>query len=230
MEVHRPKAIHSWRELVVEIGVIVVGVVIALAAEQVVEALRWAEQVRVGETALKNNFRRVVDNAAELEAQQDCIERRLAALSTLVEHASETGRLPPVASLSQPPFSPWRNAVWGSLVAGGVVLHLPSSRALNYSGLAVRSDYLADLSDREQDQWNILETIVGPGRRLSDVEAETLRTTLVGARYTAAKMYTVSRGAVARIRQTGLLREADFVEARRRGEQLRSKAAICTAT
>ena len=39
MEVHTPKVAHSWRAFAVEIGTIVIGVLIVLAAEQAVEAI-----------------------------------------------------------------------------------------------------------------------------------------------------------------------------------------------
>ena len=45
MEIHKPKPVHNWRELLTEIGVVVIGVCIALAAEQTVEWLRWRSHV-----------------------------------------------------------------------------------------------------------------------------------------------------------------------------------------
>ena len=33
MDIHKPKPVHNWRELLTEIGTIVIGVLIALAAE-----------------------------------------------------------------------------------------------------------------------------------------------------------------------------------------------------
>jgi hypothetical protein len=47
MHFHLPKPMHGWRELAGEVGIIVVGVLIALGAEQVVEALQWHEKVGV---------------------------------------------------------------------------------------------------------------------------------------------------------------------------------------
>ncbi|MBV9549476.1 MAG: hypothetical protein JO256_07365, partial [Alphaproteobacteria bacterium] len=47
MEIHKPKPIHNWRELLTEIGVVVIGVCIALAAEQTVEALHAHERAAV---------------------------------------------------------------------------------------------------------------------------------------------------------------------------------------
>lgn len=37
MDIHKPKPIHNWREFLSEIGVIVLGVLIALGAEQSIE-------------------------------------------------------------------------------------------------------------------------------------------------------------------------------------------------
>src|SRR5580704_11219366 len=45
MEIHKPKPIHNWREFLTEIGVVVLGVCIALAAEQAVEAIHWHNKV-----------------------------------------------------------------------------------------------------------------------------------------------------------------------------------------
>ena len=39
MDIHKPKAAHSLREFLIEIGTIVVGVLIALAAEQTVQTM-----------------------------------------------------------------------------------------------------------------------------------------------------------------------------------------------
>lgn len=68
MHIHLPKPLHGWRALVGEIGIIVVGVSIALSAEQFAEFLHNRAQVRHGEEALTDNFRRFVTYTAELDA------------------------------------------------------------------------------------------------------------------------------------------------------------------
>ncbi len=52
MHIHLPKPLHGWREFVGEVGVIVIGVLIALGAEQVVERARWAREVRDARAAI----------------------------------------------------------------------------------------------------------------------------------------------------------------------------------
>ena len=39
MDIHKPKAAHSWREFLIEIGTIICGILIALALEQAVESV-----------------------------------------------------------------------------------------------------------------------------------------------------------------------------------------------
>jgi hypothetical protein len=41
MHFHMPKPIHGWRQFFGEVGIIVVGVLIALSAEQIVEERTW---------------------------------------------------------------------------------------------------------------------------------------------------------------------------------------------
>jgi hypothetical protein len=227
MDIHRPKVVRTLRELGVEIGVIVLGVLIALAAEQAVDAWRWHEQATDGEAALKENFGRVVQNAYEFEAQESCVAARLTRLEAIIETSARSGRLPPVTEFGRPPFSPWRNNVWPALAAAQLPTHLPREKAIAYANIATQSDYLADLSDQELDQWQTLSTMVGPGRRLSDVEAETLRLTAARARFSADKMLSTSRLVLARIRATGLLPDARYSAAAARAQALRAKAAIC---
>src|ERR1043165_2541644 len=107
MDIHKPKAVHGWRDLLKEVGDIVIGVVIALSGEQAVEALHWRHQAHAGEAALKDAYAREVRNAAMRVAQNGCITQRLATLSTVVQQASESGRLPPVGPIGHPPYIPW---------------------------------------------------------------------------------------------------------------------------
>lgn len=56
MDIHKPKAAHSWRDFAIEIGTIVCGIVIALALEQAVESARMASEVREARQALQREI------------------------------------------------------------------------------------------------------------------------------------------------------------------------------
>jgi hypothetical protein len=53
MHLHLPKPMHGWRAFVGEVGIIVVGVLIAFGAEQVVEGWHWRVQAADARTALR---------------------------------------------------------------------------------------------------------------------------------------------------------------------------------
>jgi hypothetical protein len=87
MHFRLPKPLHGWREFAGEVGIIVVGVLIALAAEQVVETLHWRTEAR--------EFRHAVDHELALDLgtfrfnqlQHDCIGRRLDELQILLDRS-----------------------------------------------------------------------------------------------------------------------------------------------
>src|SRR5512142_2184012 len=53
MHIHLPKPLHGWREFAGEVGIIVIGVLIALGAEQMVESWQWREKVGRAEAAMR---------------------------------------------------------------------------------------------------------------------------------------------------------------------------------
>lgn len=227
MDIHKAKPWRGWRELLKEIGTIVIGVLIALAGEQAVEALHWRHQANAAEAVLKEAFAREVNNAALREAQEACVTERLASLSSILRRAAESGRLPSMAVIGHPSFTPWTVGAWGALVADQTVSHLPRGRAIAYTAIVQQTAYLSGLSDREEDQWALLDTMVGPGRRLSDVEAEQLRITLAAAADSDALMRHTSGMLSEAIKATRLIDPADFAAAARRARDASPNAAIC---
>jgi hypothetical protein len=88
MHFHLPKPLHGWREFVGEVGIIVLGVLIALAAEQVVQNFR---DHRVA-TQTRDSVTDEIDNdltALQLrKSAEPCIGRGPGELHALVEEWS----------------------------------------------------------------------------------------------------------------------------------------------
>ena len=227
MHVHRPKPLHGWRDILTEIGVIVVGIAIALGGEQVLEALHWSHMVHVGETALKPAYAREVDNVAVREAQSACISGRLAFLSKTLQAASDSGRLPPIGEIGHPPYTPWTLADWDALVASQTVSHLPRGKMATYTVIAQQTAFLSGLSDQEEDLWASLDSMAGPGRRLSDAEAAQLRVTLSRAVNADRRMQHTSELMRNFVKTSGLVEASAFADAERRAQAGKASAAIC---
>jgi hypothetical protein len=134
MEIHKPKPIHNWREFLTEIGVVVLGVCIALAAEQAVEAIHWHNKVVEARDVIATELSYSVANAIERMAMERCGERRLDALGQILDTASRTGRLPPVGDIGMMPLRQWTSGGWDGVMASQTVTHFPRQQL---AGLAI---------------------------------------------------------------------------------------------
>ena len=223
VEVHKPKAVHGWRELFNEIGVIVIGVLIALGAEQVVEALHWRHQIEAGEETMRDDARFALEYGAWREAQSPCIGRRLGDLATVLDQASTSGRLPAVGQLGGPGSGTVSFPSWDSLVAAQVAPRLPRERFAQYANIAGVLGSIAVASREEQDNWAVLYTLVGPGRRISDAEQAQARAALSRAVLAAKRQRTLAEGMKGAIAASGLLPRGEI-------DAIRTKAGRAFAT
>src|SRR5206468_2691927 len=86
MHFHLPKPLHGWRALVGEVGIIVIGVLIALGAEQAVEAWHWHNQAKDARNALHSEVGD--DNLPQAYARlalAPCIDRKLTDLQSALD-------------------------------------------------------------------------------------------------------------------------------------------------
>jgi hypothetical protein len=84
MEIHKPKPWHGGRELLKEVGTIVLGVLIALAAEQAVETLHWRHKVAILEGSIRGELSNDLGLASEQKALHPCLVRYLDTLQGAV--------------------------------------------------------------------------------------------------------------------------------------------------
>lgn len=141
MHLHLPKAIHGWREFAKEVGIIVLGVLIALGFEQVVQMWRWHEQVRTTRAALTNEVILSALWAEERLAVQPCLHQRVRELVTKLNSGAMnwTGDPLMVGRARHPigrefetaipvvyrtPHRPWLTDEWETAKATGVVDHM----------------------------------------------------------------------------------------------------------
>jgi hypothetical protein len=86
MHVHKPKAPEGWRDFLKEIGVIVIGILIALAGEQLVESAHRGHLAREArgqiQSELRQNLQRIKSNRARLVAQERQLEDNLTHLQS----------------------------------------------------------------------------------------------------------------------------------------------------
>lgn len=145
MEVHRPKAVHGRREFIKEVGIIVLGVLIALGAEQAVEALHWRHKVDEGRKAIREELGQSAYYARERVALGKCLEDRLAFLQGRLEAAGDRWEGQPWSRLQgrafdegdayATPVREWPSQVWEALVADGSAAHFPHKEMLQLANI-----------------------------------------------------------------------------------------------
>lgn len=141
MHVHLPKAFHGWRDLAKEVGIIVLGVLIALGFEQLVQDWRWNEDAKQTREALTGEIQYSALWARERIAVQACLRGRIAELITKLNSpranwtaspalfgkaARPIGRelLTEVPPVYRSPHRPWLSDEWSTAKSSGIIDHM----------------------------------------------------------------------------------------------------------
>lgn len=115
----------GWPAFWSEILIVVLGIVIALAANEAAEQWNWRNKVAEAETRLDGDIIWVFLWSAEKSVSQPCVDAQLAAMArNVLESADATTPIPVVTTLDREqlvrmPMRPYRFPVWDALVADG---------------------------------------------------------------------------------------------------------------
>jgi hypothetical protein len=84
MRLHFPQPMHGWRALFGEIAIIVVGVLVALGAQQMVETWSWDRKVAATELTMQQEIKNSLLAVAELNRLESCSSVQLDALQDAI--------------------------------------------------------------------------------------------------------------------------------------------------
>jgi hypothetical protein len=186
MHFHLPKPIHGWRQFVGEVGIIVIGVLIALGAEQLVEEWHWERKAEAARVALMQELALNAGVFDERALEAKCFEENLANLSDLLRVARHSGRLPSIGQLWGPANRPVVTAEWNAVTADGTVSHLPAEFRKTLSVVyPLIADYPRDL-DNEQQLWSAVRLAQNAEGPISETLLTDISTSLVRLRYETA--------------------------------------------
>lgn len=85
MDIHKPKPVHSWREFLNEITIIIVGVLIALGLEQAVEQWHWHNEVVEAREILREEMTGNLSGYNRDLLKRTCVLANLSQLRKLLE-------------------------------------------------------------------------------------------------------------------------------------------------
>ncbi len=134
MQLHFPKPLHGWREFAGEVGVIVLGVLIALAAQQVAQSFQWRGDVADLRASIRAEMNRNLFTYPVRTKQKTCINARLDELQRWLEgwRAGRPQRL--IGPIGIPISLVIRTSAWDGRDPA-TLSHMPIAEKLEYGFL-----------------------------------------------------------------------------------------------
>jgi len=130
MHIHLPKPLHGWKEFANEIFVIVIGVLIALGFEALVEEVHCMHKAEDGRERLRAEIATNFRFSAELAMVTPCVLAQLDALQAhlaapdAARQPMPLDRFPDNLAVLRLPTRPWATATWEALQQDGTSSHL----------------------------------------------------------------------------------------------------------
>ena len=134
LEIHKPKPWHGWREFLKEYVIIVVGVLTALAGEQVAESFHTRHVIAEAEAAMRAEL--VGDDLPQAYVRvvvAPCLASDLRRLRQAVGDRAPAETFGPLAAAYDPPKRTWDMSAWTSTLSGAASSRMNSDHLLAWS-------------------------------------------------------------------------------------------------
>ena len=153
MHFHLPKPLHGWREFAGEVGIIVIGVLIALGAEQIVEAAHQRSEGRQANEVVRGELEY---NLARLRSRltiRPCVERRIAEIQQLLDRARSQPDIKTPKWVGRPQFWTMQSSRWQAESQAGRGALIDPDELSDYSQMYAWMANLATEMATEQADW-----------------------------------------------------------------------------
>jgi hypothetical protein len=166
MQVHLPKPLHGWRQFAGEVGIIVLGVLIALSFGQIVEQWQWHVEVGTTREALANELVAAANQGGERIAVEDCLRDRIGELAARLNasRGKWTADPMPLGPTVKPtphwdnrgmgrvyavPLRGWSQDAWDTAKSTGVLNHMGHQEIADYSAVYAEISVIRESQNQE---------------------------------------------------------------------------------
>jgi hypothetical protein len=180
VEIHKPKPVHNWREFLVELGTITLGVCIALAAEQTVEWFHWRDKTNYATDQIQRELAESMYYFVERIMVEGCIQHRLDDLEQKLLFVGE--KWTPVApagtvgiqagNVLAVPRRLWSDIAWTAAVADTSVTHFNRDRLISYARIYADVGVAHEQNQREFENVAHLDILLKPVMLSNDKKVE----------------------------------------------------------
>lgn len=204
----------GWPAFLNEILIVVLGVLIALGAGELVQDHNQRRNVEHAERALKSEIFDHVQHMVERIAGQNCQAQRLSELRAKLQQSDGRWTADPLRwKLVDPPgafpsvyrasLRPWTRQAWATALASDVVRHMDRRQATFYSQFYTQVERIARINDSEP----LIASRLGPLAFDQQLDRQTIlqmQATLAELDYLNSRMANGSRQMLSNIRDARL--------------------------
>lgn len=170
-----PKALHGWGEFGREVTIVVIGVLIALGLEQLVDHQNWLSKIDRAQGAMRLELTEDDGPQAYVRlAIAACLDSEIAQLHDFAASAPAP-RLEKMASAYAPPFRTWESQAWQAALASDVGSHMRSDKLVHWSEPYLLIASMTQWNQRENDLVTDLRENLPQSGSPSSAEVRELR-------------------------------------------------------
>ena len=159
MHVHLPKPLHGWRAFAGEVGIIVIGVLIALGAEQLAEAVHWSHEVAGARKALNAELDHDLGAVEFVRAQRTCLLRRLDDLAEYDRSWRSGKPLRLTAPNGMITTYTIHSNVWDIVKSGQTAAHMSLEQQLDHAHIYDVLENVQNQTRAMTDRWHELQEL-----------------------------------------------------------------------
>ena len=177
------KPIDGWRTFWGEVGIIVLGVLIALGAQQVVEAVRDRQVADQTRSAVTEEIEQNLLSLSLRATAEPCIARRLGELHAMVNQWGQSGTFVTPLWVAQAPSLDVVFPRYDAAVNAGNVALLDREEQYRWGTVVASLRQFQKIQDAETLEWPILRMLQDGAGSLSPTDRTSVRHALQRAAY-----------------------------------------------
>ncbi len=159
---------HGWRAVWWELGIVTLGVLIALGIGEIAEAVRWKVRVNSSMAAMRTELSENHFNVVERRAYQQCLVNRLSQIGQVLRDARRSGILPHIDKVGGPALRLTQSSAFEVAKSEGVLLHMDKKQARDFASIYGVFELYRTLADEEQNSWQFRQIVQATPGPISD--------------------------------------------------------------
>lgn len=182
MHPHLPKPLHGWRAFFGEVGIIVLGVLIALGSQQLAENVQQRFKAKESRAAVRGELEINMSRLASRAGQKHCVEHRIDEIQALLDGAAKNGVIFTPGWVGRPIYESLQTVRWEAIAQGGGAALLPADELAGYGAIYSSMGNINAVMSTEQADWARLRALEHTSKLSPEMVFE-LNATLQDARY-----------------------------------------------